>query len=88
MDKTNYARYLPVYFLQMSKLDEISPELHRHFMSGGFSVQMGEANKFGRIAVDQTLEETINRDTQTAGGTKGFSLHQGAVSRHHLTAHS
>ena len=76
-DKTNYARYLPVYCLQMSKLDEISPELHRHFMNGGFSVQMGEANKFGRVAVDQTLEETINRDTQTAGGTKGFSLKQG-----------
>lgn len=27
-------------------------------------------NTFGKIAVDQTLEETINKDTQTAGGTK------------------
>ena len=78
MDKTNYAMYLPVYYLKTSKLDEISPELHRHFMNGGFSVQMGEANKFERVAVDQTLEETINRNAQTAGGTKGFSLKQGA----------
>ena len=55
----------------MSKLDEISPELHRHFMNGGFSVQMGEANKFGRVTVDQTLEETIKRYTN-CWWDKGF----------------
>ena len=86
MDKTNYARYLPVYYLQMSHLNETSPELHKYFVNGGFSVQVGDANPFGRIAVDQTLEETVNRDTQTAGGTKGFSLKLGAVSRYYLTA--
>jgi hypothetical protein len=29
---------------------------------------------FRRIPVDQTLKVTGNRDTQTVGGTKGFSL--------------
>lgn len=33
----------------------------------GFSVQMSDHNKFGRIPVDQTIEETVNRDTQTSG---------------------
>ena len=53
---------------------------------GGFSVQLTQRNPFGKIAEDQTLKETINRDTQTAGGTKGFSLNHGALSRYYLTA--
>ena len=86
MDKTNYARYLPVYYAQMSELDRTCQDLQRHFLDGGFSVQLRQSNPFGRIAVDQTLEETVNKDTQTHGGTKGFSLNQGALSRYYLTA--
>lgn len=47
---------------------------------------MSQDNAFGRIPVDQTLEETVNKDTQTPGGTKGFSLKPGAVQRYYLTA--
>ncbi len=61
--------------------------VHTQFMQGqGFSVQLGKSNPFGRIPVDQTIEETINKDTQTPGGTKGFSLKPGAVSRHYMTS--
>ena len=42
-------------------------------MNGGMSVQLGTTNTFGRIPIDQTIEETANKDTQTAGGTEGFS---------------
>ena len=51
-----------------------------------FSVQLSEDNTFGRIPVDETLEETVNKDTQMPGGTKGFSLKPGAVQRYYLTA--
>ena len=51
-------------------------------MNAGFSVQLGEKNPFGRIPI----EETVNKDTQTAGGTKGFSLKPGAISKYYLTA--
>ncbi|XP_014665188.1 PREDICTED: uncharacterized protein LOC106807386 [Priapulus caudatus] len=47
---------------------------------------MGAENPFVRIPVDQTIEETVNKDTQTPGGTKGFSLKPNAVHRHYLTA--
>uniref|UniRef100_UPI00358E7DDF uncharacterized protein n=1 Tax=Myxine glutinosa TaxID=7769 RepID=UPI00358E7DDF len=53
---------------------------------GGFSVQIGCKNPFGWIPVDQTIEETVNKDTQTPGGTKGFSLKPGAVARYYLTS--
>ena len=49
---------------------------------GGFSVQIGSSNSFGRIPVD----ETVNKDTQTHGGTNGFNLKPGAVSRYYITA--
>ena len=48
------------------------------------SRQIGAMNTFGRIPVDQTCEETINKDTQTPGGTKRFSLKPGAVSKYYL----
>ncbi len=86
MDKTNYARYLPVYYAQMTNLKSTSPDLYEHFQGGGFSVQLSDSNPFGRIAVDQTTEETVNKDTQPSGGTRGFSLKPGTLTRYYLTA--
>ena len=85
-DKQNYARYLSVYFAQMSNLENDHPDVYENFRDGGFSVQLGSQNPFSRIPVDQTVEETVNRDTQTAGGTKGFSLNPRAVKRYYLAA--
>jgi len=85
-DKVNYARYLSVYLAQMSRLVYDHPEIYKQMMDGGFSVQLSDNNPFGRVPVDQTLEETINKDTQTAGGTKGFSLNTSAVARYYLSA--
>ena len=85
-DRLNYARYLPYYYAHMYQLPTTHPDVHAEFIQGGFSVQLGSNNPFGRIPVDQTIEETVNKDTQTPGRTKGFSLKPGAVSRHYLTA--
>ncbi|KAK3749597.1 hypothetical protein QZH41_002778 [Actinostola sp. cb2023] len=82
----DYLRYLTAYLSQMSHLEQEHPDVHSHLASGGFSVQIGENNPFGRIPVDQTCEETVNKDTQTPGGTKGFSLKPGAVSRYYMVA--
>ena len=54
-------------------------------MHGCFSVQLGDSNPCGRIPIDQTIEETVNKDTQTPGGTKGFSLKPGAVAKYYMT---
>ena len=50
-------------------------------MQSGFSVQCGSQNPFDRIPVDQTMEDTVNPDTQTAGATKGFGLRGGVLWR-------
>ena len=51
-----------------------------HLKKRGMFVQLGMANTFVCIPVDQAIEETANKETQTAGGTKRFSLNPGAVS--------
>ena len=60
-------RYLSVYYCDTTRLPETHPQVHQYMLHGGFSVQMSDTNTFGRIPVDQTIEETVNKDTQTAG---------------------
>ena len=60
--------------------------MHDHYTHGGFSVQPGFLNAFWKIPIDQTIEETVNKDTQTPGGMKGFSLKAGSISKFYLTA--
>ena len=85
-DKINYAWFLPYYYATMTRLHIDHPEVYAEFMKGGFSVQIGSKNPFGQIPVDQTIEETVNKDTQTSGGTKGFSLKGGAIKRYSINA--
>ena len=85
-DCSNYARYLPVYLTHMLNLEQQHPEVQSEFRCRSFSVQLSNYNTFGRIPVDQTIEETINKDSITAGGLKGFSRNAAAVQRHFLAA--
>lgn len=47
---------------------------------------MRSNNTFGRIPVDQTVDETVNKGTQIAGETRGFSLKSSTVQRYYMTA--
>ena len=85
-DKANYARLMSYYYATMSRLPIDHQEVHQQYMQGGSSVQLGSQNPFGRITLDQTIEETVNRGTQTAVGAKGFSLNRAAVERYYLTS--
>ena len=47
--------------------------------SGGFLVQIGDQNSFGRVPVDETCEEMVHKDTQGAskqGAPKASVLKQ------------
>ena len=69
-DKLNYACFSSYYYAAMSQLPKTRPCVYDYFLEGGFAVQLGSKNPFGRIPVDQTIKETVNKDTQTPGGTK------------------
>lgn len=83
-DNVNYARYLSLYLHEMLHLPEEHPDILDYLNSGEFSIQLGPNNPFGRIPVDQTCEEIVNKDTQMPGGTKG--LKPNAVSKFYLIA--
>ena len=82
-NRSNYAKYLPWHLLQMINLPMIHADVHEYLADGNFSTQIENTNPFGCIPVDQTIEKTINKNTQTLGGTKGFStkkvLYQGII---------
>ena len=86
MKSTTQGIHLTAYYAQMTILEETNPEVYSHFMNGQFSVQMSNSNTFRRIPIDQTIEMTVNKDTQTQGGTSRFSLKPGAVKRYYITA--
>ena len=71
-DAVNYARYMSAYYSDKTSLPDEHPEVHEFMRNGGFSVLLSNDNTFGRIPVDQSLEETINKDTRTPGGTQGL----------------
>ena len=59
------------YHAHMSRLAIDHTDLHEQFMKGkGFSVELGKNNPFGSIPVDQATEKTVNKNTQTHGGSK------------------
>ena len=53
-------------------MQNIHPDAHEYLSSGCFCVQRS-SHGFSRSPVDQTIEQTLNRDTKTRGGIVGFS---------------
>ena len=46
-DNTNYARYMSVYYSDMTSLPQEHPQVHEFMEADGFSVQMSPENAFG-----------------------------------------
>ena len=82
---TNCARYLPWYLKSTISLSSSHPQVNEYHEKDGLSVQLGSVNKFGRIPIDQAIEETANRDIKAPGGTKGFSALTSVVARYYFT---
>lgn len=67
-DRMNYARYLPAYWLEMSKLIDTHPNCYdQQFMKGHWTVNRQDRYPFAAIACDQAIEQTVNRDCKTKG---------------------
>ena len=71
----------------MVTLPATHPESNSLLQEGVFAVQRSPGCAFAQVADDQTIEQTMNRDTKTSGGIVGISLNQGAVQQWILTVH-
>ena len=78
-DRVNYARYLTVYWLEMLNLGKTHLAVQEEFLDGNFVVQQQTNLSFSQTAMDQTIEQTLNRDSKTKGGIKSMTLKKNAV---------
>ena len=85
-DHMNYAGYLTLYWTDMVQLPQSNYAAHKALQEGDFVVARS-TKPFAKIPVDQTIEQTFNRESKTPGGITGFSHNPGAVERWVLTAH-
>ena len=86
MDRTNYARWLPIYLADMHKLEEGHPEVYQTFIAGNHSVSHSQ-KPFAQVWTDMALEQSINLDSKSKGGIVGISRREDAVERWFLTSH-
>ncbi|CAH1277494.1 Hypp9663, partial [Branchiostoma lanceolatum] len=86
MDRTNYARWLPVYLADMRQLQEKHPQVHHAFMTGEHAIARSN-QPFAKVWTDMALEQSINLDSKTSGGVVGISQKPGALERWFLTVH-
>ena len=75
----NYLRFGSVYWAEMCQLPSSHPWVHEQIQRrGSWTVQRTEV-PFSSTSADQTIEQTINRDSKTTGGVKGVTLRPGQL---------
>ena len=80
-DRVNYSRYVPVYLKEMRELEKTHPFAHEHLNNGEFAIQQQDRYAFSAAAADQVIEQTINRDSKSAGGIIGITTRPNAVAK-------
>lgn len=86
LDRTNYARWLPVYVGDILQIKEDNPELFNAFMSGHFTIKNSDT-PFSSIPVDQALECSINRSAKNVAGIIGSTAQKLYVTTWNLVYH-
>lgn len=62
----------------MTQLPSTHPEVYQMLcQKGSWTLQRCDRVPFSSVAADQAIEQTVNRDTKTAGGLKGVTLKRG-----------
>ena len=86
MVKTNYLRWLPIYFADMCHLQEDAPEVHQDVLKGNHAISRS-SQPFSQIWTDMALEQSVNLDLKTKEGIIHISKKERALERWFLTAH-
>ena len=82
-NRINYARWLPIYILDMLQL---SPDVQEEFRNGRFAIRLA-TGRFNGIWSDMAVEKTIVKDSKGDGGIIGITRKTPAVVRWTLTCH-
>lgn len=85
--RNNYAKYTPVYLLDMENLKNRNPVTYKYLKNGNFVVKTSDLKKFNCVASDMAFEQTINRDCKSSGGVIGFTKSEETLDRWLITRH-
>ena len=67
-DHLNYARYLLVYIYEMLAVPDTHPSVEEHLAARDSVVQQENQYSFSQTSMDQTIEQTMNKDCKTRDG--------------------
>ena len=85
-DRTNYSRWVPLYYNDCILLEEKFPDLFEGFMKGDFTVKLSK-RKCSAIPVDQALEKEYNKNAKGKGGIIGFTREKEVVAKWNIIKH-
>lgn len=85
-DRTNYKRWLPLYFEDCLSLPVKYPLIYESFLDGEFVVKLSQRSA-SAIPMDQALESKYNKPAKSASGIIGMTRRKEAVCKWNLMKH-
>ena len=85
-DRTNYSRWVPLYYEDCVALEKNFPATYASFSQGGFVVRRTLKCGSG-VPMDQALEKEYNKPAKGQGGIIGISRRKEAVAQWNITKH-
>ena len=85
-NRSNYCRWLPLYFEDCMNLVTKHPILHQSFCEGNFVVHH-TAQKYSCVPMDQALEKEYNKKAKDVGGIIGMACREESVAKWNLIKH-
>ena len=64
----------------MLNLPTSNPDIHEQMVAGNFATQR-TSQPFSQTPMDQSLEQSLNKNSKTKGGMIGFSINKSADHR-------
>ena len=85
-DRSNFSRWVLLYYNDCIILDETFPGIFERFMNGDFTAQQGK-RKWSVIPVDQALEKKYNKNAKGSGRINGFTREKEVVAKWTIIKH-
>lgn len=85
-DRQKYARYLPVYWIEIINFPITHPTVQDQFNQGNFVVHRQGMYGFVGVACDMAIEQNVNKDSKSRVGMKSFTM-KDAVNRRTAVHH-
>ena len=86
LNRTNYSRWVPIYFEDCCNLEAKFPILHQSFCDGNFVVHHTNRRNCG-MPIDQALKKEYHKKAKGPGGIIGKTKKEESVAKWNLIKH-